>query len=77
MDGKETLRHEKLAALADKILDKLSLRVDAEDGETMNPQAMKHITGIMKDLRDIQQTDRDSGCSITVTFDREWEDYSG
>ena len=47
-------REEKLLALADQILEKLSRRVSAEDADTLNPQALKHITGVMKDLRDLQ-----------------------
>ena len=69
-------REEKLLALADEILEKLTRRVAAEEGETLNPQALKHITGVMKDLRDLQQDARDNG-TITVTFAGEWEPYNG
>lgn len=69
-------REEKLLALADQILEKLTRRVAAEDADTLNPQALKHITGVMKDLRDLQQDAKDTG-AITVTFAGQWEPYNG
>lgn len=69
-------REEKLLRLADIILEKLTRRVEAAEGESLNPQALKHITGVMKDLRELQQDARDTG-EITVTFSGEWEPYNG
>ena len=71
-------RLEKMQQVADLILDKLKLRVEQEDAARMNPQALKHITGVMKDLRDIQRMDEDTaGNRITVVLEGELEDYSG
>ncbi len=79
MDRTDTARLEKLQLLADTILDKLKRKVEAEDPEQMNPQSLKHITGVMKDLRDIQlsrtDTDRD-GLKIAVLWEGELERYS-
>ena len=69
-------REEKLLRLADTILDKLTQRINSEEGDTLNPQALKHITGVMKDIRDLQQDATDTG-QITVTFAGEWEPYNG
>jgi len=79
MDKTDTARLEKLQRLADTILDKLKHKVELEDPEQMNPQSLKHITGVMKDLRDIQltrtDTDRDS-MQVTVLWEGELERYS-
>lgn len=69
-------REEKLLRLADTILDKLTQRMEKADSDSLNPQALKHITGVMKDIRDLQQDARDTG-QITVTFSGEWEPYNG
>lgn len=72
-------RLEKLQALADELLEKLRERISAEDPQTMNPQAIKHITGVMKDIRDIQLTkpeeDRQT-MQFTVCWEGELEKYS-
>lgn len=71
-------RQGKLLCLADKILEKLSARVDASDPMELNPQAMKHITGVMKDLKDIQSGAQESDAGvIQVVFQGELEVYSG
>lgn len=69
-------REEKLLRLADMILEKLTLRVESAEGESLNPQTLKHITGVMKDIRDLQQDAREAG-EILVTFAGEWESYNG
>lgn len=69
-------REEKLLQLADTILDKLTQRMHSEEGNTLNPQALKHITGVMKDIRDLQQDAADTR-EILVTFAGEWEPYNG
>lgn len=79
MDRTDTARLERLQLLADTILEKLQHKVALEDPAQMNPQSLKHITGVMKDLRDIQltrtDTDRD-GLQITVLWEGELERYS-
>ncbi len=69
-------REDKLLRLADTILEKLTRRLQSEEGDTLNPQALKHITGVMKDIRDLQQDAKDTG-EILVTFSGEWEPYNG
>ena len=72
-------RIEMLQSLADTIAQKLRLRLEAEDPQTMNPQAIKHITGMLKDLRDIQLTRPDStadSLQLTVCWEGVPESYS-
>lgn len=72
-------RLKKLQTLADLLLDKLKDRIEAEDPQTMNPQAIKHITGVMKDIRDIQLTRPEEdlkSAQLTVCWEGEWEKYS-
>lgn len=54
MDSFSTARLEKMQALADTILEKIRIRVEQTQPEDINPQAFKHMTGVMKDLKDIQ-----------------------
>lgn len=54
MDSFSTARMEKMQALADTILEKLRIRVEQTQPEEINPQTFKHMTGVMKDLKDIQ-----------------------
>lgn len=72
-------RIEMLQSLADTIAQKLRLRLEAEDPQTMNPQAIKHITGMLKDLRDIQLTRPDAtadSLQLTVCWEGVPESYS-
>ena len=66
----------RILELADLVLEKLYARVEAADPMELNPQAMKHITGVMKDLKDIHAGTRDDAGSITVVFLGEGEQYS-
>ena len=50
---------EKMQALADIILDKIRICVEQTKPENVSPQSFKHITGIMKDLKDILRTQAD------------------
>ena len=43
-----------MQGVADEILEKIRLRVGLEEPETMNPQSLRHLTGVLKDLKDIQ-----------------------
>ena len=79
MEKNEKGRLEKLQALADVILEKLRLRMEGETPEQLNPQALKHITGVMKDIRDIQLTRTESdngGVLVQVLWEGELEQYS-
>ena len=74
------VRLQKLQGIADTLVEKLRLRIDREEPETMNPQAIKHITGMLKDLRDIQLTrleDKSEGISVTVVWEEELKQYGG
>lgn len=68
-----------LQAIADTVAEKLRQRVEAEDPHTMNLQAAKHITGMLKDLRDIQLTRPEAateGTLLTVCWEGVPESYS-
>ena len=69
---------EALQAVAALLLDKLTQRVREATAQELNPQAMKHITGVLKDLKDIRggTEDKDPG-QLTVVFSGEWEEYCG
>lgn len=78
MEKKDKQRLQKLQAVGDVILNKLKLRVESLDPMEMNPQMLKHFTGVMKDLKDIHAAaGPDSGSGqITVVFAGELEAYS-
>ena len=72
-------RLEQLQQLADLLLEKLRQRIEGEDPETMNPQALKHMTGMMKDIRDIQLTRVGAGQegeTLQVCLEGELVNYS-
>ena len=78
-EGKMQQRLEKLQQLADILLEKLRSRIDAEDPQTMNPQSIKHLTGVMKDIRDIQLArpiEEGQSMQLTVCWEGELEKYS-
>ena len=79
MDKKSNLRLKKLQGVGDVVLEKLRLRVDSLDPMEMNPQMLKHMTGVMKDLKDIlTASGEDAGSGgITAVFTGELEEYSG
>ena len=55
--------------VARKLLRRVEMVLDGE--ETLNPQAMKHISGILKDVRDILTVREDSVDSGAVTVEME------
>ena len=68
-----------LQEIADTLTEKLRKRVDMEDAQNMNPQTVKHITGILKDLRDLQLTTADTqreGTTVTLLWEEELKKYS-
>ena len=78
MDKKNSLRLRKLQGVGDVVLEKLRQRVDSLEPLEMNPQMLKHMTGVMKDLKDIlTATGEEQASGITVVFTGELEDYSG
>lgn len=72
-------RLEKLQDLADVLLEKIRSRIEADDPQIMNPQSIKHLTGVMKDIRDIQLTktaEEGQNLQLTVCWEGESETYS-
>lgn len=61
--GKEQAkRASRVVTVADKLLDKIEKVIDSYDGEGLiaNTQALKHITGALKDIKDIQMIKSES-----------------
>ena len=52
-------RAERLQRVADKLLDIVEARVDASDPTGMDTQSMKHISGILKDIKEVQRSPKD------------------
>lgn len=79
MDKKSSQRLRKLQGVGDVVLEKLRLRVDSLEPMEMNPQMLKHMTGVMKDLKDIltASVEDTANTGITVVFTGELEEYSG
>ena len=63
--------------VARKLLRRVELVLDGE--EALNPQAMKHISGILKDVRDILTVREDSVDSgaVTVEMEKSVEEFAG
>ena len=61
-------------AVVGKVLQKLDGFVDTVDTDKLNPQAMKHITATLKDIRDLTEENQPTESQITVIFDHpEWK----
>ncbi|MBQ8796871.1 MAG: hypothetical protein IJZ56_01595 [Oscillospiraceae bacterium] len=57
-----------------KVLQKLDRYVDTVETEKLSPQAMKHLTGTLKDIRDLTDQPTAQGV-IHVEFDHpEWKE---
>jgi len=55
-----------------KVLDKLSRFVDTVEPDKLNPQALKHVTATLKDIRELQ-TGEQAEPTLRVEFDcPEW-----
>lgn len=52
--NQEQERLESLWELADRVLEKVRLRLEDTDPRELTPQAMKHISSTMKDIKDLQ-----------------------
>lgn len=52
-------RAERLQNVADKLLTIVEARVDASDPIEMDTKSMKHISGILKDLTEVQRSPKD------------------
>ena len=53
-------RAARLQSVADKLLDKVEALVETGDFLTMNSQSMKHISGVLKDIKEIQMIRSDA-----------------
>lgn len=50
---------ERLETVADKILTKVEAYIDACDPTAIDTQSMKHITGVLKDIKDVMRNRKD------------------
>ena len=60
VEGRKVDRATRLQSVADKLLDKVEALVDTGDPMYMNSQAMKHISGVLKDIKEIQMIRSDA-----------------
>lgn len=65
-----------LQKVAEKVLQKLNDFVDTVKPGELSPQAMKHVTATLKDIRELTEVPRLSeGTTIRVEFDnKDWND---
>ena len=57
-----------------KVLQKLDSFVDTVEPEKLSPQAMKHVTATLKDIRDLTLAEQPGEGQIHVIFDHpEWK----
>ena len=49
----------KLQTVADKVLNMVEAYIEASDPLKIDTQSMKHISGILKDIKDVQRTPKD------------------
>ena len=60
VEGRKVDRATRLRTVADKLLDKVEALVENGDLLCMNSQAMKHISGVLKDIKEIQMIRSDA-----------------
>ena len=60
VEDRKVDRATRLQSVADKLLDKVEALVETGDLLTMNSQAMKHISGVLKDIKEIQNIKSDA-----------------
>ena len=49
----------RLESVADKVLDKVEAYIDACDPTAIDTQSMKHISGVLKDIKDVMRNRKD------------------
>jgi hypothetical protein len=65
---------ETIEKVLEKILRKLDGFVDTAEVDKLNPQAMKHVTATLKDIRDLTLAEQPGEGQIHVIFDHpEWK----
>lgn len=57
---KQAERAANLIAVSDLLLGKVKSLLEADDGLLIDPQSMKHISGVLKDLKEIQMIKSDA-----------------
>ena len=60
VEDRKVDRATRLQSVADKLLDKVEALVETGDLVYMNSQAMKHISGVLKDIKEIQMIRSDA-----------------
>jgi 3-dehydroquinate dehydratase len=60
VEDRKVDRATRLQSVADKLLDKVEALVETGDLVLMNSQAMKHISGVLKDIKEIQMIRSDA-----------------
>ena len=60
VEDRKVDRATRLQSVADKLLDKVEALVESGDPMYMNSQAMKHISGVLKDIKEIQMIRSDA-----------------
>lgn len=54
VERKKVERAERLLDVSDLLLEKVRKRIDSDDKIAMDTQGMKHLSGVLKDLKEIQ-----------------------
>lgn len=63
------MEEQHLQQVAEKVLQKLNAFVDGVEPDKISPQAMKHVTATLKDIRDLTEIPQVSeGTTIRVEF---------
>ncbi len=52
-------RATKLQTVADKVLNMVEAYIEASDPTAIDTQSMKHISGVLKDIKEVQRTSKD------------------
>lgn len=60
VEDRKVDRATRLQSVADKLLDRVEALVDTGDFVLMNSQAMKHISGVLKDIKEVQMIRSDA-----------------
>ena len=60
VEDRKVDRATRLQSVADKLLDKVEALVETGDLLCMNSQAMRHISGVLKDIKEIQNIKSDA-----------------
>ena len=55
----EASRASRLQTVADKVLDMLEAYIEASDPTSIDTQSMKHISGVLKDIKEVHRSHKD------------------